>query len=665
LIFYENFFFETMLHLLYVCNSVSNKKLRLMNAPFYQLLILSGFLLTSFTVAHETSNLELVDGITDVTLTFTPKSGGNAIIASAKDPDGTGPQTLQVVNAIELKESTEYTLSILVENKTSGANLSQEIQQNSADYQLFFGWEESIIASPNGDGNLDNSSDVVKYVDFDNNNRPLGLTTSWTTACGEGNLSGDFRIILKHQPGIKSDTTGIGTGMTDFDLTWNFNVQEDPNAPPCENEEEIITDVTLTFTPDSGGEPVIARAQDPDGEGPLDLIISGQINLMESTRYTMDIKIENRIEGEDITEEIREEDEDHLFFFSWTEGLFSSPVGNGNIDNRSDDVNYNDFDENGLPVGLSTDWTTVCGGEVTSGKFRLVLKHQPDLKSATSSVNDGGTDLDLEWDIAVAIDPDAPPCENEEEIITDVTLTFTPTAGGDPVVATASDPDGEGPLDLTINGPINLIESTDYDLSIKVENKIEGEDITEEIMEEDDEHMFFFSWTDAVFTSPAGDGNIDNRADPVGYLDFDENGQPVGLSTEWTSGMAGESGTFRLVLKHQPDAKSATSTVEEGGTDLDLEWAVNTVISTSIQEQMQRNAALRLYPNPTSGKLWWEIEGRYLNDVQVRIFDQTGRVISIVNPDNNQLDLSQLSRGLFTLQIVSEGEIWTKRFMKQ
>jgi hypothetical protein len=30
-------------------------------------------------------------------------------------------------------------------------------------------------------------------------------------------------------------------------------------------------------------------------------------------------------------------------------------------------------------------------------------------------------------------------------------------------------------------------------MTIKVENTIEGEDITEEIMEEDDEHMFFFS----------------------------------------------------------------------------------------------------------------------------------------------------------------------------
>jgi hypothetical protein len=70
-------------------------------------------------------------------------------------------------------------------------------------------------------------------------------------------------------------------------------------------------------------------------------------------------------------------------------------------------VNYNDFDENSLPVGLSTSWTTECVEENVSGKFRLVLKHQPDIKSATSTAEDGGTDLDLEWDINVAQDPDS------------------------------------------------------------------------------------------------------------------------------------------------------------------------------------------------------------------------------------------------------------------
>ena len=134
---------------------------------------------------------------------------------------------------------------------------------------------------------------------------------------------------------------------------------DDVDAPDCENEEEVIDRVTLTFTPTAGGDPVVAVASDPDGPGPLDLTV-GDVALMESTEYQLSITLENTIEGENITEEIAEEDEDHLFLFSFGEELFESPDGDGNIDNRADAVNYNDQDSNGLPVGLSTNWTTAC-----------------------------------------------------------------------------------------------------------------------------------------------------------------------------------------------------------------------------------------------------------------------------------------------------------------
>jgi len=62
-------------------------------------------------------------------------------------------------------------------------------------------------------------------------------------------------------------------------------------------------------------------------------------------------------------------------------------------------VNYNDFDGNNLPVGLSTTWETENAGG--AGTFQVILKHQPDIKSATSTVNDGGTDVDLTWIVSI------------------------------------------------------------------------------------------------------------------------------------------------------------------------------------------------------------------------------------------------------------------------
>lgn len=170
----------------------------------------------------------------------------------------------------------------------------------------------------------------------------------------------------------------------------------DDDVPAAEDEEEIITDVILTFT--SGTTVITAKAQDPDGEGPQDLTVTEQPTLAANTQYIMTITLENSIEGESITEEVEEEAGEHMFFFGFTDGLFTSPAGNGNLDARGDAVNYNDQDSNGLPLGLSTTWTT---GDAGTGTLRVVLKHQPDLKTATSTSTDGSSDVDLTWNVTI------------------------------------------------------------------------------------------------------------------------------------------------------------------------------------------------------------------------------------------------------------------------
>lgn len=167
-------------------------------------------------------------------------------------------------------------------------------------------------------------------------------------------------------------------------------------------------------------------------------------------------------------------------------------------------------------------------------------------------------------------DDDAPPAENEEEVIDQVTLIFTPT-GGAPLSYSA---EGAGGVNFTIP-TIMLDANTDYSLAIEVRNTAEGENITEEIEAEAEEHMFFFGWTDGLFASPAGDGNIGatSRDDAVNYADEDANGQPLGLSTTWTTANAA-TGEFRLILKHQPGIKTATSTSNDGESDIDMVWDI-------------------------------------------------------------------------------------------
>ena len=176
--------------------------------------------------------------------------------------------------------------------------------------------------------------------------------------------------------------------------------EEDEAAPEEENEVEVFTDVKLVFTPTGGGAAVEATAQDPDGAGVQELQVLGAINLEANTEYLLSMMIENCLEDpcEDMNEEIAEEAEEHQFFFAFTNDAFTSPVGNGNMDNASDPINYIGFDGNGNPVGLNTNWTT---GSASTGTFTVQLQHQPDVKTATSGSTDGDTDFALTFNLNI------------------------------------------------------------------------------------------------------------------------------------------------------------------------------------------------------------------------------------------------------------------------
>jgi hypothetical protein len=177
------------------------------------------------------------------------------------------------------------------------------------------------------------------------------------------------------------------------------------NDPVKEDVPELITKVTLTFVPSSGS-PVIVTATDPDGDGIQNIEQDGAINLAKLTTYSMSIQLINGLadpasDEYNVTNEVETEGDEHMFFFSWVANTFESPAGDGNVDNRSDAVDYSlSMDANGLPLGLTTKWKT-ADLTATDGTFRVLLKHQPGLKSATSKSTDGETDLDITFELNV------------------------------------------------------------------------------------------------------------------------------------------------------------------------------------------------------------------------------------------------------------------------
>jgi hypothetical protein len=89
--------------------------------------------------------------------------------------------------------------------------------------------------------------------------------------------------------------------------------KDDPVIP---NEEELITTLAYSLTPVSGGNTVILMFRDLDGDGGVSPVIQGG-TLEPNTTYKGSLELLDETESpiENISDEIKEEDEAHQFFF--------------------------------------------------------------------------------------------------------------------------------------------------------------------------------------------------------------------------------------------------------------------------------------------------------------------------------------------------------------
>lgn len=185
--------------------------------------------------------------------------------------------------------------------------------------------------------------------------------------------------------------------------------------------------------------------------------------------------------------------------------------------------------------------------------------------------------------LAACTDVDNPDETNEEEVITTVSLTFTPASGGAAVEASWADPENDG---SPVIDDIVLSDADDYTLAVSFLNELEdpAEDITEEVDAESDQHQVFFTGT--AVESPATGENA-SAVITQGYDDTDANGFPIGLASSITTLAAG-SGSLTVTLRHLPpenDTPVKTGTLADdaaaggiealpGETDVSVDFAL-------------------------------------------------------------------------------------------
>lgn len=159
----------------------------------------------------------------------------------------------------------------------------------------------------------------------------------------------------------------------------------------------------------------------------------------------------------------------------------------------------------------------------------------------------------------------------EQEFITKVTLRLEEQGSSNVVTIIWSDPDGDGRGDFV--GTASLKTNKTYKGSIELLNELADEpeerDVTKEILEESDEHQFFYTFSSSLRAYAT-----------VTITDKDKNNLPVGLqfdvvTTALPSGTASQSGTLNIVLSHY-------STIKKAGTNPGNEEDVNITAPVSL-----------------------------------------------------------------------------------
>ena len=171
--------------------------------------------------------------------------------------------------------------------------------------------------------------------------------------------------------------------------------------------------------------------------------------------------------------------------------------------------------------------------------------------------------------------------DDPNEVMTTLKLTFT-ASDGTSFVATWADADNDG---TPVVDDITLTNGVTYTVSVEVMNELEdpAEDVTPEILDEKDEHQFFF-----YGTAVQGPSNTNNPGAPVShtYGDTDTQGLPVGLSANTFVAENTGTGVLEVLLRHMPPVNDTAvkvadlagvmdasgSTALPGSTDIDIDF---------------------------------------------------------------------------------------------
>lgn len=143
---------------------------------------------------------------------------------------------------------------------------------------------------------------------------------------------------------------------------------DNDEVPPPINQEEVITTLNVTLTPDTG-DVVTFKSYDEDGDGPSAPKITVSSPLKAKTTYDGEVQLLNETvdPAESTTDEIRKEADEHQFFYA-EGGAIDATLAYADTE-----ASYPPL-KGSNPVGIKF---TLKTGAASSGTMSVTLIHEP------------------------------------------------------------------------------------------------------------------------------------------------------------------------------------------------------------------------------------------------------------------------------------------------
>jgi hypothetical protein len=111
---------------------------------------------------------------------------------------------------------------------------------------------------------------------------------------------------------------------------------------------------------------------------------------------------------------------------------------------------------------------------------------------------------------------------------------------------------------------------------------------------------------------------------------------------------------------------SKTFTQDQYYFQYKISSTTGSIVEVGVKETTNNKSGVSIFPNPTNNILYIKMTAS--NTATAKLININGQVVyteNVANKTNSSIDMNSFAKGIYTLQIISENGVETKKVIKQ